>query len=39
MKDVFLMTTAYSFALLLVSTVILGIRITNEKKNSADCHV
>lgn len=32
-------TTAYSFAVLLISDIILVIRALGEKKNTAICHV
>ncbi len=32
-------TTAYGFAVLLISVMILVIGILNEKKNSVNCHV
>ena len=33
-----LATTAYDFAILLISVMILGIGIFRKQKNSADCH-
>lgn len=38
MKHLVFMTTAYGFAVLLISVIILGIIAPKEKKNNADCH-
>ena len=39
MMNTFFMTTAYGFAILPISAIILGILILDFKKNIADCHV
>ncbi|MFR6481284.1 MAG: hypothetical protein ACLUPD_06980 [Anaerotignum faecicola] len=38
MKHSVFMTTAYGFAVLLISVIILGIIAPKKKKNNADCH-
>ena len=38
MKHSVFMTTAYGFAVLLISVIILGIIAPEKKKNNADCH-
>ena len=38
MKHSVFMTTAYGFAVLLISVIILGIIAPKIKKNNADCH-
>ena len=39
MKHTSFMKSAYGFAILLISVMILGIMIEKKKKNNADCHV
>lgn len=39
MMNTFFMTTAYGFALLPISVIILGILVLGIEKNIADCHV
>ena len=38
MEHTMFMTTAYGFAVLLISVIILGVIAPEKKKNNADCH-